>query len=171
MAECDQDVLDRIFQTLNARVAEDAYSANAYDEDGRHAAGLAGLPVGLRAMAATHHLDISLTLDDIGWHFLNFGEPSLVRETIAGLKELGLTELVGYFEEAAEIMSDLQGQINGDNYRDCLQEHEKSERIDKLNRTAWAIDKSGSVVEGAIHSAWIRYAREHPIRCSAKGYR
>lgn len=44
-------------------------------------------------MAATHHLDVSLTLDDIGWHFLNFGEPNFVREREAGLRELGLEAL------------------------------------------------------------------------------
>ena len=27
------------------------------------------LPVGLRAMAATYELDVSLTMDDLGWHF------------------------------------------------------------------------------------------------------
>ena len=36
-------------------------------------------------MAATHWLDISLTLDSITWHFGNFGEPHLVVETEAGL--------------------------------------------------------------------------------------
>jgi len=44
-------------------------------------------------MAATHWLDISLTLDSITWHFGNFGEPHLVVETEAGLQELGLQEL------------------------------------------------------------------------------
>jgi hypothetical protein len=44
-------------------------------------------------MAATHWLDISLTLDSITWHFGNFGEPGLVAETEAGLRELGLHEL------------------------------------------------------------------------------
>lgn len=55
--------------------------ANPYATDTSYAAFLATLPQGLRAMAATHHLDISLTLDDMGWHFLNFGEPNFVRET------------------------------------------------------------------------------------------
>jgi hypothetical protein len=45
------------------------------------------------SMTATHHLDVSLTLDDIGWHFLNFGEPNFVREREAGLRDLGLEAL------------------------------------------------------------------------------
>ena len=43
-------------------------------------------------MTATHSLDISLTLDSTTWHFGNFGEPQLVAETEAGLRELGLHE-------------------------------------------------------------------------------
>jgi len=35
-------------------------------------------------MAATHWLDISLTLDSLTWHFGNFGERQLVAETEAG---------------------------------------------------------------------------------------
>ena len=30
-------------------------------------------------MVATHHLDVSLTVDDIGWHFLKFAEPLYAR--------------------------------------------------------------------------------------------
>ena len=71
--------------------------ANPYSDDGSYAAAISHLPVGLRAMAATHHLDVSLTLDDIGWHFLNFGERNFVRETEAGLRELGLGDLAEWF--------------------------------------------------------------------------
>lgn len=39
---------------------------------------------GLRAMAATHGLEIGLTLDNITGHFGNFGEPGLVSETEPG---------------------------------------------------------------------------------------
>ena len=51
-------------QLLTARVSGDPYST-----DGSFAANIAPLPPGLRAMAATHWLDISLTLDSITWHF------------------------------------------------------------------------------------------------------
>jgi len=32
---------------------------------------LCRLPPGLRAVAATHPLDVSVHLDDLGWHFAN----------------------------------------------------------------------------------------------------
>jgi hypothetical protein len=45
-----------------------------HSDNGIFAANIALLPPGLRAMAATHWLDISLTLDSLTWHFGNFGE-------------------------------------------------------------------------------------------------
>ena len=69
-----------------------ALSLNGKDlrNDSSYASAIHQRPVGLRSMAATHRLDVSLTLDDIGWHFLNFGKPNFVRETKSGLRELGL---------------------------------------------------------------------------------
>jgi hypothetical protein len=84
---------------LTARVVGNPYAA-----DSSFAANIASLPPGLRAMAATHWLDISLTLDSLTWHFGNFGEPHLVAETEAGLRELGLHDLASCFVEAKELM-------------------------------------------------------------------
>jgi hypothetical protein len=66
----DEELLKEIFSMLGRSVSS---AADPYGDDGSYAAAIASLPKGLRAMAATHHLDISLTMDDIGWHFLNFG--------------------------------------------------------------------------------------------------
>jgi hypothetical protein len=88
-------------------------------------------------MAATHHLDISLTMDDIGWHFLNFGEPNLVRETEAGLRELGLGEMASWFAEAYTIVNPLRSEIpSGDDYYEVLTQHGKMDRIEELTDKA-----------------------------------
>src|SRR4051812_17256798 len=58
------------------------------------------LPPGLRAMAATYGLDVSLTLDDLGWHFGNWHSEELANETALGLEELGAVELARLFREA-----------------------------------------------------------------------
>ena len=89
-------------QLLAIQAAGDPYST-----DGSFAANIARLPPGLRAMAATHWLDISLTLDSITWHFGNFGEPGLVAQTEAGLHELSLHELAACFVEARNLMTPL----------------------------------------------------------------
>jgi hypothetical protein len=95
----DAGLMEELFQLLTARAVGNQYAA-----DGRFAATIAVLPPGLRAMAATHCLDISLTIDSMTWHFGNFGEPGLVAETEAGLRELGLHELALCFAEAKELM-------------------------------------------------------------------
>ncbi|HKQ37635.1 MAG TPA: hypothetical protein VJ063_06115 [Verrucomicrobiae bacterium] len=58
------------------------------------------LPVGFRAMAATYELDVSLTLDDLGWHFGNWRDEALAEETARGLEVLGAPELATIFRDA-----------------------------------------------------------------------
>src|SRR5215470_7840941 len=60
------------------------------------------LPNGLRAMAATYELDVSLALDDLGWHFGNWHNQDLAEETARGLEELGARELAQVFRRAFE---------------------------------------------------------------------
>jgi hypothetical protein len=158
MPESDEQLLERIFERLNAVVNDP--SANPYTDDGSYAAAIQTLQPGLRAMAATHHLDISLTLDDIGWHFLNFEDPSLMVETEAGLRLLGLDDLAQWFREAAMIMVSLKSEITGDNYEECLEKHGKLQRMRELQSNADSLEPklSGS----QIYAAWVKYARQHP---------
>jgi hypothetical protein len=62
----DEELLKEIFSVLGKSISS---VADPYSDDGSYTAAIASLPIGLRAMAATHHLDTSLTMDDIGWHF------------------------------------------------------------------------------------------------------
>jgi len=158
LALSDEKLLEEIFSLLSISVNP---LANPYSDDGSYAASISRLPIGLRAMAATHHLDISLTLDDLGWHFLNFGESSFVRETEAGLRELGLREMADWFAEAYAIVNPLRPEIDvcGD-YDDCLTQHGHMDRIDELTRQARPKQAKGS--KGPIYGAWITYTRAHP---------
>jgi hypothetical protein len=156
----DEDLLKQIFSLLSKSISS---VADPYSEDGSFVAAIGKLPVGLRAMAATHHLDISLTLDDIGWHFLNFGEPGFVRETEAGLRELGLVEIAGYFVEAHGIMKPLMTEIKSpDDYYKCLESRGLMEKIEELTDKAAARGTDGS--GSPIYTAWTKYARAHPER-------
>ena len=153
----DEDLLKEIFSLLGKSVST---AADPYSDDGSYAAAIASLPTGLRAMAATHHLDVSLTMDDIGWHFLNFGEPGLVRETEAGLRELGLHNIGDYFMEAHAIVSPLKAEIKAaDDYYDCLESRGLAARINELTDKA---STTQPTVDGSpIYAAWIKYARGH----------
>jgi hypothetical protein len=143
--------------SLSARATGDPYGS-----DGAFAQNLKRLPTGLRAMAATHWLDISLTLDSITWHFGNFGEPGLVAETEAGLIELGLDELAWCFHEAKELMIPLISErTESETSYDVLERKGLLQFADELNRKAWALRDTPSG-KSAIYEAWIRYARQHP---------
>jgi len=175
LAKSDKDLLSEIFSILTARV-----EGNPYAEDGSYAAEISHLPKGLRAMAATYHLDVSLTLDDIGWHFLNFGEPHLVKETEAGLRELGLVDVAGWFNEAHGIVRQFlkvveRGEVKPsgdenpdwspcDEYYDWLVISGNRQRMDTLSQLAW--DKSKGCSRDAsgsfIYESWIKYARLKP---------
>ena len=56
------------------------------------------LPRGLHAMAAIHRLDLSMALDDLGWHFYNFYHWDFANETQWGLRELEAGEVAEIFE-------------------------------------------------------------------------
>lgn len=141
---------------------------NPYSADGSFAANIARLPPGLRAMAATHWLDISLTLDSITWHFGNFGEPGLVAETESGLRELGLHDLAECFVEAKSLMMPLlehRTEYDGDAY-EILERAGRKQHGDELDRRAWEIDNLGPG-DSVIYQAWIRYTRRYPERVFA----
>jgi len=158
LALTDEELLKEIFSVLGKSVSP---LADPYSEDGSYAAAIGNLPSGLRAMAASHHLDVSLTMDDIGWHFLNFGEPGLVRETEAGLRELGLEEIAEYFVEAHAIVDPLKPEITeAEEYYQCLESRGLIERISELTDKASA--KQPKLSGSPIYAAWVKYARVHP---------
>jgi hypothetical protein len=156
----DPALMKELQLVLEARVV-----GNPYGEDGKFAANIASLPPGLRAMAATHWLDISLTLDSITWHFGNFGEPGLVAQTEAGLRELGLDELDDCFKEAKELMVPLlasRTEADGDPY-EILERAGLKARGQEIDERAWQLGNRRPN-ESAIYDAWIRYTRNHPER-------
>jgi hypothetical protein len=156
----DEGLIKDLFQLLTARV-----SGNPYSDEGSFAHNISSLPPGLKAMAATHWLDISLTLDSITWHFGNFGEPGLVAETEAGLRELGLLELAQCFVQARDLMLPLlakRTEADGDPY-EILDRAGLRGKGDEIDRRAWAADGRGPG-ESAIYKSWIRYTRQYPER-------
>jgi hypothetical protein len=152
----DDVMVSRILELLNAHV-----HADPYGWDGALAREIRQLAVGLRAMAATHHLDVSLTLDDLGWHFLNFGHPSHVEETEAGLRELGLVDVAALFREAYDLVRPHLPEIrrpSGDYYA-VIQKAGCTKRLKELTRRA-----RSRLGDQGIYRQWASYARSHPTR-------
>src|SRR5262245_57139332 len=84
----DDDLLDKLLRELNRCLRPDLHSN--LDE---FVAEIAKLPPGLRAMAASYKLDLSMTLDDLGWHFGKVLHRRYCDETSCGLWELEATEM------------------------------------------------------------------------------
>ena len=152
----DEELLQKIFGLLKGQL-----KSNPYGWDGEFAKEICKLPKGLRAMAATHHLDVSLALDDIGWHFLNFGEAGHAKETETGLRELGMDEMANLFTEAYRIMKPHLSELRkpGGDYYACLERSDEMKRINELSNRARAIQR-----EGGVYSTWVKYARKTPER-------
>ena len=151
-------LLEKLHAAIGCRV-----DADPYGSDGSFARQVRELPRGLRAMAATHFLDLSLTLDDLGWHFLNFGEANHVEETEAGLRELGLGELADLFHEAYGVLGPHLAaieQLEGE-YEEYTEEAGIKPRLDELSEKAWELHGVRRN-ESAIYAAWCRYAQAHP---------
>ncbi len=158
----DAGLLEEILELLSVRVSS---LGDPYSSDGSFAAAISALPPGLRAMAATHWLDISLTLDSITWHFGNFGEPGLAAETEAGLSELGLHDLAKCFREAKKLMLRLladRAEGDGDPY-EILDRAGLKARGEELDDRAAALGNLGPG-KSVIYETWIRYARRYPDR-------
>src|SRR5688500_551460 len=101
ISDCRTD--EEIFQLLCTRLEERVPGDLKADCDA-FVARIRTLPPGLRAMAATHELDVSITLDDLGWHFANWHHRELAKETALGLRELEAEEAAVIFEQALQLV-------------------------------------------------------------------
>ena len=66
----DDELFSLLGEELKARIGR-------WVSSGEYVAKIRNLPLGLRAMAATYELDVSLALDDLGWHFGNWHDAQL----------------------------------------------------------------------------------------------
>jgi hypothetical protein len=125
-------------------------------------------PSGLRAMAATYELDVSLTMDDLAWHFVNHhGSFELAEETIAGLNELEAPEAAEIFREALAIIKphwqELHEVAQSKGAHDWLDSKGIQDLMDPLNDRMWKLLKKYD--QSSLMSLWFSYARKYPERC------
>jgi hypothetical protein len=128
---------------------------------------LQDLPVGLRAMAATYELDVSMALDDLGWHFANWHHQGLALETLAGLRELGALAEAIIFEQALEIAVKRWDFFASADFVDAYDGSDIEKALNPLNGKLWRL--LGYQGEGgrSLVDLWAPYARRSPERvCS-----
>lgn len=124
-----------------------------------------GLPVGLRAMAATYDLDVSLALDDLGWHFGNWHNEDLAEETARGLEELGASELAQVFRRAFETAKRYWRELDSEKWMEWYDGSPFEKAVEPLTDQAWSILKDKKL---GILKYWVDYARRYPEKVGAE---
>ena len=129
---------------------------------------LQSAPVGLRAMAVTYELDVSMAMDDLAWHFVNHhASLELAEETLLGLQELGAPEAANFFAEALAIIKPhwqkLQAGLAAKTEHDWLDATGIQGSMNPLNDRLWNYLKR--FPDRSFFSLWTDYARKHPERC------
>jgi hypothetical protein len=130
---------------------------------------LQGAPRGLRAMACTYELDVSMALDDLAWHFVNYhGSIELAEETVSGLRELEAPEAAEVFQEALAVIEphweELENVAQSKTAHAWLDSQGIQELMNPLN------DRMRKLLsqydKGSFMSLWASYARKYPERCA-----
>ena len=124
------------------------------------------LPRGLRAMAATYDLDVSITLDDLGFHFANWHHEPFALETLSGLRELGAAEAADLFERAFSAVKRHWAFLSSPEFATTYFDSLLYREIAPLNQRFWALHGSQPGATPLI-DLWAPYARLHPANVCA----
>jgi hypothetical protein len=164
-APSDEALMDSLLAELNSRIPAELLSQVDCDEFVAH---LNGLPPGLRAMAATHQLDVSMVFDDLGWHFANWHHKPYCEETSRGLRELGATDVAQIFDEAYRLVlphwDAISGMlaINFGAFREWYRDSDLDKALLPLNSRLWEICEAAGYHR--LGKYWLDYARKYPER-------
>jgi hypothetical protein len=161
--EDDEALVDLLLVELQRLLPESMQE----DRDRFHGM-LASLPRGLRAMAGMHFFDVSMSLDNLAWHFGNQNDERDLQETLDGLRELELTEIADMFEKMWQFMKPhmkaLQsGDFGGKDFPDWLKEIGAMEFADPMNEIIRGRCEAAGKL--GLLASWSSYARTYPERC------
>jgi hypothetical protein len=150
------DLLELIFSDLRVRLPPgQPFDMERFLQQSRT------IPIGLRAMAATFELDVSITLDGLGWHFSNWAHRGYCDQTLWGLRELEAFEYAEMFAKAYELAqscwTELRDTPRGE-FGKWFYESDFHKATDPLSCRWWDLQK----IDGGIFGHWTRYARRYP---------
>jgi hypothetical protein len=163
-ARSDKVLFDKLTTELTRRLP-----VNLHDDLDLFVEEIRSFPPGLRAMAATFKLDVSMALDDLGWHFANFHHREYCNETSHGLWELEAQEVAQIFDQAYQRVLPYWGQISDMLavdffvFSEWYHESELEKVLSPLNRRLWGIGDLSA--EFRLMRFWMEHARKHPERC------
>jgi hypothetical protein len=122
-ASSDDELFSLLGKELETRISADRGSPEFLAQ-------IVELPVGLRAMSAKYEFDVSLALDDVGWHFGNWHSRELAEETARGLEELGAVDLARIFREGFRIAQDYWTELGSENWMEWYHGSEFERAVD-----------------------------------------
>jgi hypothetical protein len=154
LASSDDELFKLLGKELQERISVNSDSLEFVAE-------IQKLPVGLRAMAATYELDVSLVMDDLGFHFGNWHNTLLAEETIRGLNELEATELAVIFKEAFQIALRYWDELGTKDWPNWYHDSPLEIEIGPLNKQALKLLEGK---KNGVFEYWVNYARKHPER-------
>jgi hypothetical protein len=160
----DEELFEKLTAELTRRLP-----AELHDDLSRLVEEMQSLPPGLRAMAATFKLDVSMALDDLGWHFANFHHRGYCNETSRGLWELEAEEIAQIFDKAYKVVLPYWDQISDmlavdfNLFSEWYNESDLYKALSPLNCRLWDIWEEAS--EFGFMRFWMVHARKYPERC------
>ena len=157
----DEDLLKKLTDELERQIPVDIR-----EDHELYVKHIRGLPPGLRAMASTHELDVSITLDDLGWHFANHHSKPYSEETLWGLRELEAQEAADIFSLSYELVLPYWGKIGSlvcEDFKlfiDWYNDSDLEKVLTPLNRKIWNLRERLGYY--GFQSYWLVYARKYP---------
>lgn len=119
-------------------------------------------------MASIHRLDVSMAMDELGWHFYNFHSRELAKETLNGLLELEAFEAAEVFRLALELVEphwETIGKLKNKSataFGDWYVGSTFEKALNPCNEKLWGICSMAG--ERGLLSYWLSYARKYPER-------
>jgi hypothetical protein len=134
------DLLELLFADLRTRLPPDEpFHMERFLEKTRT------IPVGLRAMALIFELDVSMALDDLGWHFGNWRHRAYCDQTLWGLRELEAVEYAEMFAKAYDLAQSCWtelGDLPDDDFRKWYNDSSFHQATLPMSLRWWELKKS-----------------------------
>jgi hypothetical protein len=118
------------------------------------------IPIGLRAMAVTFELDVSMALDELGWHFGNWTHRGYCDQTLWGLRELEAFNYADLFGKAYVLAQSCWTQLRlpQDEFKKWYYDSDFYKATEPLSSKWWELQK----IDGGIFGHWTKYVRKYP---------
>ena len=111
-------------------------------------------------MAATYQLDVSMALDDLGWHFANWHHHGYSLETGRGLRELGADRLAALFEAAYGLALKYWPRLGAPGFVEWHHGSDLEKAMEPLNQEMWSRYRANGSL--GLLGLWVAYARRNP---------